>query len=155
MSFNPIEISNNAGRPIVLYEFALGSTIWRYSAGPEDLQFAGHTYTQAPISDADPLAGPGALDSIQDRGTGQHQIRTVGPDTGLGGPPGGTEGAKASGRGIALVAGHPEAIHAITRASIAEKSTGIKRRAGRATKAVRISWLRVSGTVPNIMDSSS
>lgn len=50
MSFNPIEISTDQGRPTILYEFALGTTVWRYTSGPENVSFLGQTYTQCPIS---------------------------------------------------------------------------------------------------------
>lgn len=51
MSFDIIEVSNEWGRLIQLYEFQLGTTIWRYCTGPVDRIAGGHRYTSCPISD--------------------------------------------------------------------------------------------------------
>lgn len=50
MTFHDLEISTDDGKPVVLYEFALGTTVWRYCAGPENVSIYGYTYTQCPIS---------------------------------------------------------------------------------------------------------
>lgn len=39
MAFSPIEISNEAGSPIRLYEFRYGETYWRYASADEDIEF--------------------------------------------------------------------------------------------------------------------
>lgn len=44
MSFDQIERSNYDGKPIMLYEFALGSKVWRYCGGQNDLNFNGELY---------------------------------------------------------------------------------------------------------------
>lgn len=44
MSFDQIERSNYGGKPIVLYEFTLGPTVWRYTSGQEDISFKGSSY---------------------------------------------------------------------------------------------------------------
>ena len=36
MAFNTIEVSNNAGRPIAMYEFHYGESYWRYCTADED-----------------------------------------------------------------------------------------------------------------------
>lgn len=51
MSFNPIEISNDEGRPIYLYAFNLGSATWRYTSGDTDVILNGYKWSAMPISD--------------------------------------------------------------------------------------------------------
>lgn len=50
MSFDQIERSNYDGKPILLYEFVYGSTVWRYSGGQKDLNFNGVLYEAIPVS---------------------------------------------------------------------------------------------------------
>lgn len=38
MAFSAIEISNIGGKPVALYEFMYGNTIWRYTTNDEDLE---------------------------------------------------------------------------------------------------------------------
>jgi uncharacterized phage protein (TIGR02218 family) len=51
MTYNTYELSNDDGQPARGYEFALGSTKWRYWSGPLDLSLGGERWTAAPISD--------------------------------------------------------------------------------------------------------
>lgn len=51
MAFDTLESSVESGRPVALYEFAMGSTIWRYTSADEDLVVGGHTFTRAAIRD--------------------------------------------------------------------------------------------------------
>lgn len=51
MTFATIENSNDAGRPIFLYAFALGAATWRYTSGDEDVTLNGYKWTAIPISD--------------------------------------------------------------------------------------------------------
>ena len=39
MAFSSIEISNQDGQPVRLYEFQYGSTFWRYASSDEDIEF--------------------------------------------------------------------------------------------------------------------
>lgn len=51
MSFADLENSNDQGRPIFLYAFALGSATWRYTSGDKDVVLNGYKWTRAAISD--------------------------------------------------------------------------------------------------------
>lgn len=51
MTFNAIELSNDEGRPIFLYEFALGAAKWRYTSSDEDVILRGYKWSAVPISD--------------------------------------------------------------------------------------------------------
>jgi len=51
MAFNDYESSVESGRPIALYRFTMGSTVWRYTSADEDLTVGGAVYKSAAISD--------------------------------------------------------------------------------------------------------
>lgn len=51
MTFNTLESSIEDGRPVSLYVFTFGSTVWRYTSADEDLDVGGNTYKAAAISD--------------------------------------------------------------------------------------------------------
>lgn len=51
MSFDTQESSIESGRPVALYEFAMGSTVWRYTSADQDRIVGGQTYSKVPISD--------------------------------------------------------------------------------------------------------
>ena len=51
MAFQDLEDSREDGRPVVLYEFTFGSTVWRYTNADEDIVAGGHTWKAAAISD--------------------------------------------------------------------------------------------------------
>lgn len=44
MAFNEIEVSNYQGVPAQLYEFRLGTSVWRYAAGDDEVVVAGDVY---------------------------------------------------------------------------------------------------------------
>jgi uncharacterized phage protein (TIGR02218 family) len=52
MSFNLFEISSFMGRPVCLYEFAWGPTVWRYTSADRDIVYGGFTWTAIAISDS-------------------------------------------------------------------------------------------------------
>ena len=49
MTYRESEQSAAAGRPIELYDFAMGSTHWRLTSSGSDVVYAFHTYQSAPI----------------------------------------------------------------------------------------------------------
>ena len=51
MSYDSIERSVEDGRPIHLYRFTLGSTVWRYTSADEDLVLDGVAWKAVPIRD--------------------------------------------------------------------------------------------------------
>lgn len=51
MSFQVLEESREDGRPVALYEFTFGSTVWRYTSADEDIVANSQTWTAAAISD--------------------------------------------------------------------------------------------------------
>lgn len=51
MSFDAIEISDDEGRPIYLYAFALGAATWRYTSSDADVQYGGYKWRAEPITD--------------------------------------------------------------------------------------------------------
>lgn len=51
MSFEPIEISNDAGQPGRAYMFKLGAAEWRYVSGPNDITLDGKLWRSVQISD--------------------------------------------------------------------------------------------------------
>ena len=53
MSFDDIERSNYSGKPLVLYEFTLGETVWHYCGGQSDLTFNGVLYKAIAVSYAE------------------------------------------------------------------------------------------------------
>lgn len=50
MSFSAFEISNDDGRPIMLFEFQRDATIWRYAAAAEDILVGATTYAAETVS---------------------------------------------------------------------------------------------------------
>lgn len=52
MPFNDIESSLQSGRPIGLYEFTFGSTVWRYTSASVVVTAAGEQWLPASISDS-------------------------------------------------------------------------------------------------------
>lgn len=51
MSYAAYESSIESGRPIHLYRFTLGSTVWRYTSADEDLTIGGFLWKASPITD--------------------------------------------------------------------------------------------------------
>lgn len=51
MAFNNIEISNDDGKPIALYEFARVGKVWRYTTADQNIIFGNVTYLAVPGSD--------------------------------------------------------------------------------------------------------
>jgi len=49
MAFWDLENSVFGGRPIVLFRFVIGSTVWRYTSSGRDFVYNGETYSAAPI----------------------------------------------------------------------------------------------------------
>lgn len=65
MSFDTIERSNYAGKPVVLYEFKLGSNRWRYTNAQRNIPFGGQTYTAIGIShDGISMSGDPTADDL-------------------------------------------------------------------------------------------
>lgn len=65
MSFDPIEISDDEGRPIFLYSFTVGAAVFRYTSGDADVILNGYKWTAVPISDDGvKLTGEAVTDSI-------------------------------------------------------------------------------------------
>lgn len=52
MGFSETEQSNYGGKPVALYDFALGDYHWRYAAAEDDPVVEEATYTGVPISDS-------------------------------------------------------------------------------------------------------
>lgn len=65
MSYDDYETSQEAGQPIELYEFYLGSTYYRYTSNMADVTIAGATYEAIPISRGNVVAARD--DSSRDR----------------------------------------------------------------------------------------
>lgn len=66
MTFNTIELSNDEGRPIFLYAFALGAATWRYTSSDADVTLNGYKWTAVPISDNGvKLTGEAATDNLE------------------------------------------------------------------------------------------
>jgi uncharacterized phage protein (TIGR02218 family) len=66
MSFNVIESSDDSGRPIYLYSFALGAATWRYTSSDADVLIGGYTWKAVPISDNGvKLTGDANTDSLE------------------------------------------------------------------------------------------
>lgn len=51
MAYQDLEDSIEDGRPVVLYEFTFGSTIWRYTSADQDIDAGGHTWKAVAIAD--------------------------------------------------------------------------------------------------------
>jgi uncharacterized phage protein (TIGR02218 family) len=51
MAFNILERSNYSGSPIKLYEFKVGSAVWRYCSDSREFVYGGNTYLPCAISD--------------------------------------------------------------------------------------------------------
>jgi uncharacterized phage protein (TIGR02218 family) len=51
MAYDDYESSIESGRPIHLYRFTMGGTIWRYTSADEDLTIDGYVWKAAPIKD--------------------------------------------------------------------------------------------------------
>lgn len=51
MPFDTFESSIEQGRPLALYEFTMGSTVWRYTSADQDIVIGGNTYTRSAIRD--------------------------------------------------------------------------------------------------------
>ena len=65
MSYNDLEISNQDGRPIALYEFQYGNTYWRYCTADEDKTINGHTYEAKAILDEGVVQGGSDQNDLQ------------------------------------------------------------------------------------------
>lgn len=65
MTFAVIENSNDEGRPISLYQFSLGSAVWRYSSADQDIILNGYKWVAVAISDDGvKLSGESAVDAL-------------------------------------------------------------------------------------------
>jgi uncharacterized phage protein (TIGR02218 family) len=51
MAFDTLERSREDGRPIALYQFTLGTTVWRYCSGDQSELYNGFVWKALPISD--------------------------------------------------------------------------------------------------------
>jgi hypothetical protein len=58
MTFSLFEISSFLGRPVCLYEFAWGPTVWRYTSADRTVPFGGHDWEAIAISDNGFTQGP-------------------------------------------------------------------------------------------------
>lgn len=58
MSFNLFEIASFLGRPVCLYEFAWGPTVWRYTSADRMISYGGHEWEAIAISDNGFTQGP-------------------------------------------------------------------------------------------------
>ena len=66
MGHDQFERSNYDGAPIDLYEFSLGTTVWRYASGQNDLQLNGETYSAVAIKrDGFTLSGDPQTDDLK------------------------------------------------------------------------------------------
>jgi hypothetical protein len=69
MAFADLESSTEGGRPVALYEFTMGSTVWRYTSADEDLVVGGQTYVRAAIQDDGvKQSGEAIADALQIQG---------------------------------------------------------------------------------------
>ena len=50
MTYAATETSNQSGRPVELYEFTYGATVYRYTSADGDVTYGGNTYTAVPIA---------------------------------------------------------------------------------------------------------
>lgn len=65
MTYDTYERSIEDGRPIHLYRFTLGSTVWRYTSADEDLIIDGATWKAVPIrDDGVKLTGTASVDAL-------------------------------------------------------------------------------------------
>lgn len=51
MTYNTLEISNESGKPVALYEFQYGNTFWRYNTSVEDIPLGGNDWLAHTITD--------------------------------------------------------------------------------------------------------
>lgn len=51
MAFSAIEVSNEGGKPVGLYEFRYGNTVWRYTTAEYDIPLVGDPWLAHTISD--------------------------------------------------------------------------------------------------------
>lgn len=66
MSFIELETSREDGRPVYLYEFAIGTRVWRYTSADDTLTIGGLKYTAVSISDDGPRqSGEAVADSLK------------------------------------------------------------------------------------------
>lgn len=49
MSYASLEASTHAGKPVELYRFALGTSVWRYTSAQSAITHGGESYSPAPI----------------------------------------------------------------------------------------------------------
>ncbi len=52
MSYDDYESSNYGGVPTTLYEFSLGTNVWRYSAAESDVYYAGEKFEAVPVDNS-------------------------------------------------------------------------------------------------------
>lgn len=62
MTFSLFEIGNRSGRPVHLYEFAWGETVWRYTSADRDITFDDLPWTAIAISDGGVVQGGQAVE---------------------------------------------------------------------------------------------
>lgn len=60
--FKLFELASFLGRPVCLYEFAWGPTVWRYTSADRDVPWNGNTWTAIPIKDDGFTQGANAND---------------------------------------------------------------------------------------------
>lgn len=69
MAYSDNEISNQAGKPVALYEFKYGNTFWRYTTNDEDLTFgtgpSAKTFTAKAITDEGVTQGGSDQNDLQ------------------------------------------------------------------------------------------
>lgn len=62
MSFKLFELASFLGRPVCLYEFSWGPTVWRYTSADREISWGGFTWTPLPIKDDGFTQGANAND---------------------------------------------------------------------------------------------
>lgn len=75
MSYDQIERSNYEGKPIMLYEFTLGSKVWRYTGGQNPINFNGLVYQALGLAhDGYSLSGDPTSDDLSIRASAKVEI---------------------------------------------------------------------------------
>lgn len=78
MSFDQIERSNYDGKPIMLYEFTLGSAVWRYTGGQNPVTVNGATYAALAIAhDGYSMSGDPSADDITIRTSSKIEVSNL------------------------------------------------------------------------------
>jgi hypothetical protein len=65
MTFSALEISNQDGKPVALYEFKYGNTTWRYTTAPFDITLSGPAWLAHTITDEGVTQGGSDQNDLQ------------------------------------------------------------------------------------------